>query len=78
MVYDLDAAAIAYKKAVVTMPSSERLEELIWQAVDPESKVEAKPKNVDDPRVTYEKLCLELTDHQMTIAPHFTHVAHRS
>ena len=42
MVYDLDAEAISYRKAVGVKFTQERLKELIWQVLDPETKVECK------------------------------------
>ena len=71
MVYDLDSAKIAYKKAVGEDPSQGQLKMLLWQVIDPDSKVEVKRKGLDDPSVTYDKLCLELKDRLVTIAPQY-------
>ena len=53
MVYDLDTTALTYKKAVGSKPPSEKLNELLWQVLDPESKLEARRENLDHDNVTY-------------------------
>ena len=60
MVYELDTQAIEYRKLVGEKPDGSRLKELLWQVIDPDTKVEAKRKSLDLPGVTYEKLCVEI------------------
>ena len=40
MVYELDTQAIEYRKLVGEKPDGSRLKELLWQVIDPDTKVE--------------------------------------
>ena len=74
MFHELETAAIEYKKAVGDRPPPERLKELLWQVIDPDTQVEAKRKGLDNPSANYERLCIEIKDRLMTMAPQYAHV----
>ena len=69
----LDSAAQTYKKVVGSPPAGPRLIELLWQVMDPETKVEAKRKGIDA-NGSYHSLCIEIKDRLTTLVPSHAHI----